>query len=232
MAFRAAQPHGEAHEVFPDVFFVTGAFKASPGVSIPRNMVIVRQGAELSIINSVRLTPEGERKLDALGKVKHLVRMGHNHGTDDPYYVDRYKPTVWAPAGIKHRGSFATDRELRPGECPIADGQVFVFTGGKIAEAALVLAREGGIMISCDAFQNWTTFEGASTFGKLTLKLMKFGPNMIGPIWAKQIGPGARGQFDALLAMDWKHALSGHGTPLRDTAKEGLREALKRQYGA
>src|SRR5688572_6827527 len=87
--FLPAMPHGPITEVFPDVFVVEGGFQFAPGVRITRNMTVVRQGDELTIINSVRLTPDGEAELEKLGRVKHVVRIGAFHGADDPYYVDR-----------------------------------------------------------------------------------------------------------------------------------------------
>ena len=64
-ALPAAQPHGPLVEVFPDVWQVTGSFGFGPGLRIPRNMTVVRQGDELVIVNTVR---EG-----ALGTVWHVL---------------------------------------------------------------------------------------------------------------------------------------------------------------
>src|SRR5688500_16275030 len=96
-------PYTSIKEIFPDVFQVEGGFRFGPGMWITRNMHVVRQGKELTLINSVRLCPEREADLLALGEVKHLLRIGEFHGADDPYYVHRFKPTLWAPPGMKHR---------------------------------------------------------------------------------------------------------------------------------
>ena len=37
-----------------------------------------------------------------LGTVEHVVKIGGFHGIDDPFYVDRYKPTLWALPGATH----------------------------------------------------------------------------------------------------------------------------------
>jgi len=65
-------PHGEIDEIFPDVFLVRGTFRAGPGISFGRNMVVLREGDALTLANSVRLSPEGERALERLGTVRHL----------------------------------------------------------------------------------------------------------------------------------------------------------------
>ena len=64
-----------------------------------RNMVILRNGRELSLINAVRLFPAEEARLQKLGKVKHVIRLGYYHGVDDRYYVDSYGAEFWCQAG-------------------------------------------------------------------------------------------------------------------------------------
>ena len=52
---------------------------------------------------------------------------------------------------------------------PIRDAQVFRFEKGKCAEVAILLEREGGILITCDAYQNWTktTYAACSPLGRV-----------------------------------------------------------------
>ncbi len=188
----ASPPFGKINEVFPDVFHVEGGFRAAPGISITRNMTIVRQGGELTILNSVRLSPEGEAQLEKLGKVTHLVRVGAFHGADDPYYMHRFSPTLWAPPGIKHSGDLTTGRELVPGASPIEGSTVFAFARGKAPEVAILLERDGGVLITCDSYQNWTTFDGCSFAGRLMMRAMGFGPTLIGGPWTKAMGPDVR----------------------------------------
>ena len=123
--FPPALPHGALTEVFQNVFVVTGSFRFGPGLTITRNMTVVREGGELTIVNSVRLTPQGESELAKLGIVKHLVRLGAFHGADDPYYKNRYKPTLWAPPNTRHKAELTTDRELKPGSSPIKNSKIF-----------------------------------------------------------------------------------------------------------
>lgn len=228
--FPAAQGNGPITEVFPDVFLVRGNFRFAPGLRITRNMTIVRQGGELSLINSVRLTPESEAELAKLGKVTHLLRIGAFHGADDPYFVDRYHPTLWAPPRTRHLGGLKTDRELKPGDCPLEHTTVFAFDHGRLPEVALLLEREGGVLVTCDSYQNWTTFEGCSLLGKVMMRAMGFGPTLIGGPWAKQMRPAVRADFDRLLELPFRHLIPGHGTVLRDTAQPGLRTAIANRF--
>lgn len=224
-------PHGPITEVFPDVFFVTGGFNFGAALSITRNMTIVRQGSELVLVNSVRLSPEREAELDQLGKVTHLARIGAFHGIDDPYYMDRYAPTTWAAPGSKVGGKPAT-RELTASSSPILASTVFTFEHGKQREIALLLEREGGILLTCDSYQHWTTFAGCSLFAKVMMPVMGFGPTVIGGPWVKAMGPEIREDFERLRAVEFRHLVPGHGTVLRDEAKAGLKTAMAKRFGA
>lgn len=228
-AFPAALPHGPLTEAFPDVHVVTGTFRMGPGLVITRNMTVVRQGGELILINSVRLDEAGERALEALGKPTHLLRIGAFHGADDAYFAQRWGMTVWAPPGTEHGRGLTTKHELVAGSSPIEGARVFPFAHAKKPEVALVLAN--GVLVTCDSYQNWTTFEGCSLIGKGVAWAMGFGPTVIGGPWTKAMGTEVRRDFDALLDEPFVHLSSAHGTVLRDEAKAGLRNAVAARFG-
>lgn len=241
VAYPPVQPHGSLTEVFPDVFMVTGTVRFFPLNSITRNMAVVRQGGELVVLNSVRLGPEGEAALEKLGKVTHVVRVGAFHGLDNPYYVERFGATLWGPPGTKHGvlekkhggGVEASipGRDLGPDACPIEGARVFLFEHVQHPEAAIVLDREGGVLVPCDSYQNWTTFDGCSLLGGLMLRALGFGPTLIGGPWMKRVGtPEVRADFERLLEVPFAHLLPAHGTVLRDRAGEGLRTAMAARF--
>lgn len=227
--FRPVEKHGAFEEVFPNVHVVQSGFRFAPGMGITRNMFVVKQGDELTIVSTARLSPEGEEKLDALGKVKHVVRIGGFHGADDPYYVHRYPDaTFWAPKKLTDVPK--KQRALEENEHPIEGGKIFLFKHGQMDEAALVLP--GGILVTADAYQNWTTFDGCTFLGKLMMRAMGFGPTLIGGPWVKRQGQDIRKDFDRLLDVDFQHLLPGHGAPLRDHAKDGLKTAIANRFKA
>src|SRR5262245_29773335 len=158
--YSPAWPHGTLQVAFPEIFFVIGTNKTQhAGVEIQtsRTMVVVREGHALTLLNTVRLAEEGLRDLEALGEVRHVVRLGAFHGRDDPFYRDRYGATLWALPGAEHLDGRGPDRVLAPnGVFPVGDGELFVFSSARFPEAAVLLRREGGILITCDAVQNWT----------------------------------------------------------------------------
>ncbi|MEZ4465198.1 MAG: hypothetical protein R3F43_12070 [bacterium] len=49
-------------------------------------------------------------ELDALGPVRHVVKLSDSHGADEPWYLDRYRPTWWTLPGARlgERSSGAT----------------------------------------------------------------------------------------------------------------------------
>ena len=66
-AYAAPTEHDAIEEIFPDVFTVHGSIRMAPGMRINRNMVVVRQNGELTIVNPVRLSAQEETALEALG---------------------------------------------------------------------------------------------------------------------------------------------------------------------
>lgn len=228
MAHPPAYRHGEIEQVFDDVWSVTGEFPMALGVRVPRNMTIVREGDRLVLVNSVRLTPAGEAALDKLGKVTDVVRLAGGHGSDDPYMKERYGATMWAPAGLTKEG--VEYRTLAEDTSPLADGTTFLFRKGRSPDAAIVLARNGGILISCDAYQHWTRWDEGSWLGGVASKLMGFKGPVIGGPWAKRQGPDIHDDFVRLCEQPFKHLLTGHGTPLRDRARDELPGAMKRRF--
>ena len=129
--FPPVLPHGPIEEVFPDIFFVSGAMETvlqDIDWQFSRNMTVVRDGERLIIINSVRLSDEGLAQLDRLGKVTDVVRLGALHGRDDPFYVERYDAEYWALPDTVHESGLQASRALTAdGPLPISDASLFEF---------------------------------------------------------------------------------------------------------
>ena len=229
-------PHGEISEIFDDVFFVTGTVKPTfndTPFQFSRNMTIVREGGDLTLINTVRLDDAGLAKLESLGKVSHIVKLG-SHGIDDRFYLDRYSPKQWALAGHTHSGGQPTDEELAvDGAAPFTGGSVFVFETTKAPEGVLRIDREGGILVSCDSLQNFAEVD--QYFDEPTSKMMMAGgficPANVGPGWLRAADPQAS-DFHRLEQLPFKHLLPGHGTPLLGEAKEQLGATFARIFPA
>ena len=229
---------GTLEQVFDDVWWAWGTVRFAPGVLFPRNMVIVRERGELVVLHPVLMPDEEQAKIEALGPIKHIVRLGAFHGMDDPRYLERYQPTLWAPPGVDLPAGVTGPRQLEPGgELPIAGAKLFSFDRSKTPETAMLVPRHGGVLLTCDSVQNWEAITGCSFLGKAMSRMMGFkGRACIGPGWRKMCEPkdgtGFRPHFEALLEQDFRHAIGAHGAPMKDTAKDDLRAQVRRIYKA
>jgi hypothetical protein len=227
---------GKLEQVFDDVYWAWGTVRFMPGAHCPRNMVIIKERGELVVVHPVMMPESEQAKIEALGPIKHVVRLGAFHGMDDRAYVERYAATAWAPPGVNLQPGMKTDRELRPGvELPIAGAKLFSFDSSRTPEMVLHLDRHGGLLLSCDSFQNWETTDGCSFLGGLMARFLGFrGRACIGPGWRRASEPkdgvGFSREFAALLELDFRHAISAHGAPMKETAKADLAAQVRRLY--
>ena len=230
-----ALPHGDLEEVFPEVYFVTGAMETvlmGADWRFSRNMTVIRDGDALTLINSIRLDDAGLARLEALGRVANVVKIGALHGRDDAFYKARYGATFWALPGVPHEHGLAADKDLVPGgEMPFAGCSVFDFRTTKRPECILRIDREGGILVSCDSLQNWL---GPDEFfsdesRKMMTEMGFFQPSNVGPLWMQLNEPQVE-DFVRLRELPFRHALCGHGAPLRDAAKEAYADRFRRLF--
>ncbi|WP_437327007.1 hypothetical protein [Sorangium sp. So ce381] len=225
--YSPAWPHGEVQDAFPEVFYVVGTNRthhAGIDLQTSRTMTVLRQNRELTLVNTVRLTEEGLRQLDALGQVRHIVRLGAFHGRDDPFYRDRYGATLWAlPEAVAADGRPADRALAAGGPFPVHGGIVFVFTTARFPEAAVLLPREGGILITCDAVQNWSHVDPffSEETGALFVAQGLIGVANIPATWREACAPDIS-DFRRLADLPFHHLISAHGEPLRDDAKRLL----------
>lgn len=235
--FTPAWPHGDIQEIFPDIFFVTGTNKVQhEGVNIQtsRNMVIVRNGSELTLINTVRLNEEGLKKLDKLGKVTNIVRIGAFHGRDDAFYKSQYpSANLWVLKGMTYENGLKPDMELTAeSEMPFPGCSLFVFETSKLPEGILHIEKEDGILITCDSIQNITSTD--QFYSQETAKsfddqgLVK--PANISPIWLGATNT-RDSDFEKLLkTIAFRHMITAHGKPLINKAYEQVNETFSRVF--
>ncbi len=160
--------HGPIVEVIPDIFVVSGVMRSeqnSTTAQFSRNMVIIREGEHLTIVNSILLDEDGLDELECLGMVTNVVSLGQAHGRDDEFYLDRWGGKLWAPANLQHRSGRAVDVTLVPeGPFPVENCSYIGFsatTGSD--EGVLLLNRAGGILESTGHRNTWAnTLAGVS----------------------------------------------------------------------
>lgn len=234
-----ALPHGELVEVFPDLYRVTGTatLPSPPMMRFSRNMVVVRSGGSLTLVNSVRLDEPGLRELEALGAVEHVLRLAGFHGRDDAFYKQRYGATVYAPRGQVYRRGFETEGEPyfeadialdAESELPIPGARLHLIGGAEPPEAVLLLPQHGGVLVSGDALQNWATPDRYfSLLARVAMRFMGFiKPHNVGPAWRKVATPSRAGLL-ALLELPFDHVVPSHGEPVIGNARALYRPALE-----
>jgi len=234
VSFPPALAHDAIEEVFPDLFAVRGAMETvlmDLDWQFSRNMIIVREGDRLILINSVRLNEQGLAQLDQLGKVTDVVRLGALHDRDDAFYLDRYKAHHWIMPGLESAGGASATTMKPNGPLPFAEATLFQFETTACPEGVIRLDREGGILIACDALQNW--LKPDEHFCDNTRERMQgmgfFTPANVGPVWMQAAQPDAD-DFNRLRALEFRHVVCGHGEPMLDNAREAFGATFDRLF--
>jgi hypothetical protein len=219
--YAKALPHGKIRQLFSNIFFVTGTNIINldgKDLKHSRNMIIIKNNDKLSLINSVRLSEDGLKELENLGKVENIIRIGSFHGVDDSFYLDRYVAKLWGLSGMK--GDNKIDIELTEnGEMPFPKCSVIRFENSVYPECILHIAKEGGILITCDSIKNW--LESDDFFNEETIAIYEsldmFGKARINKIWLD----ACKLDYTAFLPLQifsFRHLLSAHGEPLLNDA--------------
>lgn len=243
--FAPAQPHGRFVELFPDVFMVTGRYAAAPLVSFTRNMIVLRWRGELTLINAVRLSRVGERDLEALGQVKHLVRLGAFHALDDPYYMATFRPAFWVSGRQRELRGLCPDFDLDRSdlELPLPSLRTFHFRRTRHPESALWLGSvEGGLLVTCDAIQNVVETRGMSLGAKVLVRALGLRRRcgVAGRSWRRAMardddptGATLLEDFDRLLAEHrFEHLVSAHGPLQHGRAHARVAQSVTATFGS
>ena len=229
-------PHDPIEEIQPDVFMARGCIKLNALMTITRNMAIVRNAGELTLVDPIRLSAEEEQRLEALGDVKRIIRLGPFHGVDDPYYIDRYGAELWTPgvseAHPEPKADVVYDESTPP---PFPNARFFCIEGLAQPEAVLLLQRGGGLLLTCDAIQNYGDYRFNNLIAKIMMPLIGFKKTtIVGPMWVKMMTPeggSLEGEFRRLLAeLEFDQLLSAHGTFLESGAHAACARAVDTIY--
>lgn len=232
--FAPAYPHDEIVKLYDGVYLLRGSIRMGPGMRMNRNMVILKENDELTLINPVRMDDQGLASLDALGSVKHIIRLGDFHGLDDGFYLERYRCEFWAQAGQDTYKLPMPTKVITPSTVsPVSDSEFFIFNTATYPEAALFMPKYK-LLITTDSVQyhcDWLYF---SWFTKKVFKLLgfKIGLNVGGP-WIKRVTPKGttlKDDFSELLKLDFDAVIAAHGSLMVADAKEALRVELARVF--
>ncbi|GLQ30882.1 hypothetical protein [Litoribrevibacter albus] len=229
-----AYPHDELKALYPGVYFLHGSIKMGPGMRMNRNMIVLEDDGDLTLINPVRMNEEGLSSLEALGKVKRIIRLGDFHGLDDSFYLERYQCEFWAQSGQDtYPNPKATRLISSETESPFPNSTFFVFETAQYPEAALLL-NDHKLLITTDSVQYHADWSYFSRFTKFVFKLLGFKTGInIGPPWLKRVTPkgsSMKSDFEKLLALDFDALVAAHGACLESGAKDELRLEVQNTF--
>lgn len=224
MTYPPAYPHQPIEQIADDVFMARGSLRMNAFIRGSRNMAIVREGKDLTLINPVRLSEKELERLDALGNVKHIMRLG-GHGMDDPFYKDRYNAETWRQPGITDHVEPAIDHEMNEeSELPFGNASLLFFREAIRPQSVLLLHIGNGLLLTCDSIQHYGDYSMCSLAARIMMPRMGFPKaTIIGPMWLKATTPegsSLHGDFKRLLELKFDSLLSGHGT-FRATGAHG-----------
>lgn len=193
-------------------------------------MVIVRDDKKLTLINTLGLNEEGLKMLETLGTVTNVVRIGAFHDTYDIFYLDRYKAKFWALRGMVHHNNREADFLISETDIlPFPKASFFNFKTTSQPEAIMHIDREGGILITCDSIKNWTHVDEyfSEKTGKEFLEQGLIKPVSIDKVWLGAMNP-KYSDFEDLKKLNFRHLISAHGEPNKDTADIQLLALLEK----
>jgi len=234
-AFAPVYPHDSIEEIIPDVFMVRGTIRMNRLMRITRNMAVIRHDGELTLVNPIRLDEAGEAQLSTLGEITRILRLGPMHGIDDPYYIDRWATELWAQEESRAYPEPKPDRRISAASTlPFPDSLLFCFEGMTQKESALLIDREGGLLLTCDSIQHYGDYRHNNWLARTVMPFIGFPKTtVVGPIWLKIMTPeGAslESEFRRLLELDFRQLLSAHGSLLADSAHASVEAAVDRAF--
>lgn len=232
--YAAATAQDSIVEIFPDVYLLRGSIRIASMMQMNRNMLIVKQGQDLILINAVRLNDQGLKQLEQLGSVKHVIRLGDFHGLDDQFYLDQYQPEFWSQAGHATYPNLIPQHVIDKNTVsPIKDSQFFIYASAKYPEAALLL-QDHQLLITTDSVQYWDDWKYMSFLSKIILYVMGFRLGLfIGGPWIKKVSTqknSLKVDFEQLLKLDFIHLIAAHGNVLKNTAKTELNKVVSSTF--
>jgi hypothetical protein len=87
-------PHQKIQKNYENIYSLMGSMKLFGVFKYSRNMVILKDGDNLCIVNPVRLNEGEKKKLLELGKIHSILKLGRLHSVDLPYYMDKFSPKL------------------------------------------------------------------------------------------------------------------------------------------
>ncbi len=237
-------PHGELQSLFENIWFIQGQIKMPMKLpaKISRSMTVYknRTNDELTLINSMRLSKDGLAKLQSLGKIANVIRVGAFHGRDDLFYRNEFNAKIYAFEGQTYSRSMEAPSDVNEGfmqpdvrvsqasDLPIPNCDVKIFASSTPPEAAVLINEHNGILVTADSLQNTPKPDRFVNF-PMKIMMKKFGfwkAHNVGPGWVQFAKP-ALADIRSVMELDFEHVLPGHGEAVIGDAKNKFRPVVE-----
>jgi len=237
-------PHGELQPLFDNIWFVQGQVKMPMKMpaKISRSMTVYknRGNAELTLINSMRLSPSGLDALHKLGTITNVIRIGGFHGRDDLFYRKEFNAKIYAIAGQTYSRAMEVPNNVAEGymqpdvwatsasDLPIKNCELKIFSSSTPPEAALLINQHDGVLVTADSLQNTPKPDKYVNF-LMKIMMKKFGfwvAHNVGPGWVQFAKP-EKEDIRSVMQLSFEHVLPGHGEAVIGNAKEKYRPIVE-----
>ena len=203
------------------------------GMELSATMTVLRlPNGELVMHSPVALTAERQQAVDALGGVSHLIapNLFHHQWLTD--WAAAYAAAeLHVPSGLpKKRPELPAERvrPLVPGAAFADTLEVLPIDGCRLGET-VVYYRPARALLVADLVHNIGRPE--ATWARWYTKSMGFYDRVAQSRMLRWTAysdtSAARQSVDRVLARDFTTLVVGHGTPLREGAKDALADALR-----
>jgi len=223
-------PHQKITKNYENIYSLMGSMKLFGIFKYSRNMVILKDGENLCLVNPVRLNEVEEKKLISMGKIHSILKLGRLHSIDVPYYMDKFSPKLWASSNDsfvqKHNYKIDIDLEETT-SIPFLELQIYSFRTSRENEAVAYLPKDGGVLLACDALVNMKKIDPMANWLVRTLSKILPEPTYIGPNWIKIMKP-KKIDFDNILKFEFENMIPAHGPILKQKASQKIKDYIDR----
>lgn len=222
-------PHHSITKNFDNVYSLLGSMSLFGVFKYSRNMVILKDGENLCLVNPVRLNKQEENRLLKMGKIHSILKLGRLHSVDLPYYMDKVSPQLWASSKDSFvRGyNYQIDIDLEQvSQLPFLEMRVYSFKTSRENEAVAFLPQDGGILLACDAIVNMKQVDPMANSLVRTLSKLLPRPTYIGPNWVKAMKP-SKEDFQEALKFNFDKMISAHGPILANKAGDKIKKYVQ-----
>src|SRR5918999_131781 len=157
----------------------------------PTRMAVVRlRGGDLLLWSPTALDEGLRSRIDALGRVRHLISPNKFHYAHIATWKRAYpEATAWASPGVRERAAsqrvdvfFDADLGDLPEEVWVKDLDQLIFRGGRFMEEVVFFHRKTRTLILADLIENFEAEKGGGLHGWLVRFAGGAGPDGKAPI--------------------------------------------------